>query len=224
MSDIRVVLLLLVLSPALGLAQSAEPVSPPLVQVEDAPPAEALAPLEGAALGLDVSVTQAVEPRPPVPRAGRVFTETLVGGLGGVGGSFAGLLGGVFLTGGSSCAGDCRPTGAIGGMLMGFSLGAATGVYASGRMMGGRGQLLPTLTAGLLSGGAVTLLYANDGVGEGGAAALLLLPLVSSVVTYELTSSWSSPAEPAPGNTGAWWAPTVGVSGQGAALGLTGRF
>ncbi|HZI14316.1 MAG TPA: hypothetical protein VE153_28370 [Myxococcus sp.] len=222
MSDIRVVLLLLALVPAVGLAQSP---APPLVEVEDARREEAGGPVVPTAREAEAEVK--AKANPPVPLGGRVFVETLVGGLAGVGGTLVGVLG-TGLAGGldSSCAGpNCKHTLLVGGALVGFSLGAASGVYFSGSKLGGQGRLAPTLGLSLLSGLGGTLLYASDTVGDGAVPLLALLPLVSSIAAYELSGAWASPAEgtPAPG-TGAWWTPTVGVSGRGASLGLTGRF
>jgi hypothetical protein len=234
-SDIRVVLLLLALSPAVGLAQSPEPASPPLVEVEDAPRSageEAVLPQSSREASHAPGVLPArkakvkAEAKPPVPVVGRVFAESLVGGLAGLGGAFVGVLGTAAAGGLGSCAGpNCKNTLVVGGLLVGFSLGAAGGVAVSGANLGGRGSLWPTLGVGLLSGVGGTLLYASDTVGDGAVPLLLALSLGSSIAAYELSGAWEAPGKDTPAlSTGAWWTPTVGVSERGAALGLTGRF
>lgn len=230
-SDIRVVLLLLALCPAVGLAQPGEPVPPPpLVEVEDAPAVEAgMPPLEAEVLVPLEPAMQATRARRPVPAAGRVVVESLGGALAGVGGAFFGLLGAVVLeAGGSSCeGGHCKPSGLVTGLILGASLGTATGVAVSGSLLDGQGRLLPTLGMGLLTGGGAAALYATGVAGDSTIAILCVLPLITSIATYELTGAWfpaGARAQPASGAGTAWWTPTVGVSGRGATLGLTGRF
>jgi hypothetical protein len=230
-SDFRVVLLLLALSPAVGLAQSSEAASPPLVKAEAEEvvvfPRKPGEPAQGQVVPSTREAEVEAKATPPVPVGGRVFVETLVGGVAGLGGALVGGLGmGLAEFGvGGLAGGNRKHTLFVGGVLVGCSLGAASGVYFSGSKLGGQGRLLPTLGLGLLAGLGGTALYASDAVGDGTVPLLALLPLVSSVAAYELSGAWAAPAgnSPAP-STRAWWTPTVGVTGQGASLGLTGRF
>lgn len=228
MSDIRVVLLVLALSPGLVLAQSAELQPPPLVGVEEAAevrvapvPAEALPPRAAPEVGATAE--------PPGRMAGRVVLEALGGSLAGVGGGFAGIVASLPLGGlGPSCdGGNCPARGLVAGGIMGWSLGAAVGVYGAASMAEGRGRFLPTLGLGLLSGGAAAGLYMSDAVGDEAIPLLLALPLATSIVTYEVTSAMSRQSHVPSAQareSGAWWTPTVGVSSRGGSLGLTGRF
>ncbi|MCP3138484.1 hypothetical protein [Pyxidicoccus xibeiensis] len=230
MPDIRVVLLMLVLSPGLVRAQALEPVSvpPPLVAVEDAPELEVAPVAPEAMSSMEVAQVQ-WQPDPPGRIVGRVLFESMGGTLAGVGGAFVGLLGSLMMGGLSwDCTGDsCDGRGLVGGALVGWSLGAATGVYGGGALLDGRGRFLPTVGMGLLSGGVAAGLYVSRTADDELVPLLIALPLVTSIVTYEITSARTAPA-PRPladsRGTGAWWTPTVGVSERGGSLGLIGRF
>ncbi|MFP2904531.1 hypothetical protein ACLESD_05640 [Pyxidicoccus sp. 3LFB2] len=228
MSDIRVVLLVLaLLAPGLGFAQTPELAPPPLVQVEDA--AEAVeAPVLDEALSLRAAPAVEWKRDPPERVMGRVLLESMGGTLGGAGGGLVGLLSSLAL--GGMCLGDgdvCDGRPLVAGALVGWSLGAAIGVYGSGALLDGRGRLLPTVGLGLLAGGASAALYMSDRVGDGIVPVLLMLPLVTSIVAYEVSAA-SPPSQAktlsASQATGAWWTPTVGVSSRGGSLGLSGRF
>ncbi|WP_164006799.1 hypothetical protein [Pyxidicoccus trucidator] len=230
MSDIRVVLLVLALAPGLGFAQSVDLAPPPLIDAEEVGP-EAAAETPAVDEALPSRVAPAVEWKqdPPERVMGRVLLESLGGTLGGVGGGLAGLLAmlplGDLAMGCSGDACDGRPM--VAGAVVGWSLGTAIGVYGSGALLGGRGRFLPTLGLGLLAGGASAALYMSRAVGDETVPLMLLLPLVTSIVTYEVTAASGPPRAKtlaASRATGAWWTPTVGLSPSGGSLGLTGRF
>lgn len=226
MSDIRVVLLVLALVPGRVLAQSPEPVPPPLVEASEEVEAED-APVPEAALP-SRAVAEAQGQSEPAGRVmGRVLLEVMTGGLSGV----AGIAAGAYLSQASlSCAGDCSgELDLVGGVLIGWSMGAALGVYGGGALADGRGGFLPTMGMGLLTGGAATGLYATSALDDFGAVPLLMgLSLVGTIVTYEITSARASPGRRAPADDsqsgGASWTPSVQLSPRGGALGLTGRF
>lgn len=229
MSDIRVVLCVLALAPGLAFAQSRELQAPPLVEVEDS--READTPVREEARPSAEAVTEARwAPEPPERVAGRVLLESMGGAVAGVGGGFVGILAVLpFYEPLTGCDGDsCNGESLVGGALVGWSLGAALGVYGSGAMMDGKGRLLPTVGLSLLVGGATAGLYMSDVVGDETAPLLLALPLATSIITYEVTSSWErqrpSASVAAARPDGVWWTPTVGVTPHGGALGLAGHF
>jgi hypothetical protein len=225
MSDIRVVFLLLVLAPGVGLAQSSVPeplLLPPLVSAPPEPePSLALIP------------EQSAEARPGVerysPSAGRVVVEGLGGAAGGVVGTLGGLLIGLSTGVGEDCGDDVcngRPLGAMG--ILGFATTAAPSVYVSGRLMGGRGRFIPTVVSGMVAGGLSATAHMG-GVDNSPEMTLLLLgfPLIASMVAYEVSAAWASPepktlaksrgSEPL-------WAPQVTLLPGGGSVGLAGSF
>jgi hypothetical protein len=229
-SDIRVVLLVLGLFPGVVLAQSTELQPPPLIGVEEVAEGEQAASVPPEALPSRSAAEVEWAPEPPGRVAGRVLLESMGGAVGGVGGAFMGMVATLPFGGlGLGCAGDgCDGSGLVGGALVGWSLGAALGVYGSGSMLDGRGRFLPTVGLGLLTGGAAAGLYMSDIGAEQVFPLLILVPLATSIVTYEVTSSWAQPQPrtlaASSRGTGAWWTPTVGVSSRGGTLGLMGRF
>ncbi|MCY1016017.1 hypothetical protein [Pyxidicoccus sp. MSG2] len=231
MPDIRVVLLVLGLFPGMVLAQSTEPLQPPpLIGVEDVVEGEEAEPVPPEALPSRATPELEWAPEPPGRVAGRVLLESMGGAVGGVGGAFMGLVatlpfGGLEL----GCDGDvCDGSGLVGSALVGWSLGAALGVYGSGSMLEGRGRFLPTVGLGLLAGGASAGLYMSGALEGEATPLLIILPLATSIITYEVTSSWNQPGPralaAASHGSGTWWTPTVGVSSRGGSLGLMGRF
>ncbi len=231
MSDIRVVLLVLaLLAPGLGFAQTSDLAPPPLVAAEEVGTAEEVIAVPDAAKPSSVSLGVEWQRDPPERVMGRVLLESMGGTLGGVGGGLAGLLSMLPLGGLSiGCDGDvCDGRPLVGGALVGWSLGTAIGVYGSAALLDGRGRFLPTLGLSLLAGGASAGLYMSRAVGDETVPLMLLLPLVTSIITYEVTAA-SPPSRhgtvaAASRDTGAWWTPTVGMSPHGGSLGLTGRF
>ncbi len=228
MSDTRVVLLVLALLPGVVLAQSADLAPPPLVEApaaEEAPEA----PVPDEALPSSAVPEAVWRPDPPGRVMGRVLLESMVGTLGGIGGGLAGALGSLGAGGLSvGCVDICNGEPVVGGALVGWSLGTAVGVYGAGTYLDGRGRFLPTLGVGLLTGGAAAGLYMAEVFDDDSILPLFFgLPLVASIITYEVTSARTAPPPrslAASRNTGAWWTPTVQVSPRGGALGLTGRF
>jgi hypothetical protein len=226
-SDIRVVLLVLALVPGRGLAQSPELEPPPLVEASSEEVEAEDAPVPEAALPSRAVAEAQGNPQPAGRVMGRVLLEVMTGGLSGV----AGIATGAFLSQASLiCAGDCSgELDLVGGVLIGWSMGAALGVYGGGALADGRGGFLPTMGVGLLTGGAATGLYAMNALDDVSAVPLFMgLSLVGSILTYEMTSARASPGRHAPTDdsrsTGASWTPSVQLSPRGGALGLTGRF
>ena len=228
-SDIHVVLHVLALCLGAGFAQASDLVPPPLVAVEDVGAVEAEAPVPDEALPARGASAVEWQRDPPERVMGRVLVESMGGTLGGVGGGLVGLLAMLPLGGAAmDCSGDsCNARGLLAGAMVGWSLGAAIGVHGSGGLLAGRGRFLPTLGLGVLAGGASAGLYMAEAVGDEAVPLLLLLPLVTSIITYEVSSA----AGPSRSSTlaaarppGAGWMPTVEVSSRGGSLGLTGRF
>ncbi|MFP2929801.1 hypothetical protein ACLESO_32335, partial [Pyxidicoccus sp. 3LG] len=123
--------------------------------------------------------------------------------------------------------GGCSGRGLMGGALVGWSLGVATGVYGSGAALDGRGRFLPTMGLSLLTGALAAGLYTQTAIDDEVLPLLFMVPLATSIVTYEVTSAHArlEPRErAATRDTGAWWTPTVNVSERGGSLGLVGRF
>lgn len=223
MPDIRVLLFLAAWAPGAALAQEAEPeplLAPPLM----AAPEEPVDPL-----GPPLETVEAPRPqvRPYSVSPARLSVEV----LGGAAGGFLATLATLIVANSSdvdrlSCRGDACDGRLLGALaIAGCGLGSTAAVYASGELMGGQGRLLPTLATGLALGGAGAGLY-YAGVGERAEVVIpiLALPMVSSILAYELSGAMSaSPSResPAPGVT---WAPSFTVSPKGGTFGLTGRF
>jgi hypothetical protein len=226
MPDIRVLLFLAAWAPGAVLAQAAEPgplLAPPLVAAPEEPAFTPGPPLEA------VEVPRP-EVRPYSVSPARVSVEV----LGGAGGGFLATLATLIVANASdvdrlSCRGDVCDGHLLGALaIAGCGLGSTAAVYASGELMGGQGRLLPTLLSGLALGGAGAGLY-YAGVGESAEVVIpiMALPMVSSVIAYELSGALSvsrphSLAEPSA--SGVTWAPSFTVSPKGSTFGLIGRF
>jgi hypothetical protein len=126
------------------------------------------------------------------------------------------------------CQGDVCRGRAVGAMaIMGFAVAAAPSVYVSGRFMGGRGRFIPTAVSGLVAGGISAAAYMGGADSFELTLLLLGLPLVSSLVAYEVSAAQASPelrtlaksrgSEPR-------WAPRVALLPGGGSLGLAGSF
>lgn len=227
MPDIRVLLFLAAWAPGAVLAQSAAPeppLAPPLVTAPEEP-----AFIPGPSLE-EVAVSRP-EVKPYALSPARVSVEV----LGGAGGGFLMTLATLIVANSSSvdrlnCRnGDVCDNRLLGTLAMvGCGVGSTVSVYASGELMGGQGRLLPTLISGLASGGAgAGLYYAGLAEDAESVIPLMVLPMVSSIVAYELSASLSqspshaAPVSPTPGVT---WAPSFTVSPKGGTFGLVGRF
>jgi len=226
MPDIRVLLLCVALAPGAVLAQVAAPeplLAPPLVEAPEEP---AFTP------GLTPEEVEASR-----PQAGhhslspaRITVEV----LGGAGGGVVATLATLIVVNSSdvdrlNCRGDVCDNRIIGALaIAGCGLGSTAAVYASGALMGGRGRLLPTLVSGLAMGGVAAGLY-YAGVDDSAEVVipLMALPMVSSIVAYEVSAAWgASPPRTLAASraAGATWAPTLALTSRGGTLGLTGRF
>jgi hypothetical protein len=226
MPDIRVLLLLVALVPGAVLAQAAAPeplLAPPLVTAPEEP---AFAP------GLSLEEVEAFRPeaRPYSVSPARVAVEV----LGGAGGGVVATLATLIVVNSSdvarlNCRGDFCDGRLIGVLaIAGCGLGSTAAVYGSGELMGGQGRLLPTLVAGLAMGGVGAGLY-YAGVGESAEVVIpiMALPMVASIVAYEVSAAWgSSPSHPPAASrpAGATWAPTIALTPRGGTVGLSGRF
>jgi hypothetical protein len=227
MPDIRVLLLLVASVPGAVLAQAAAPeplLAPPLVTAPEEP---AFTP------GLPPEEVEASRPeaRPYLFSPPRVLVEV----LGGAGGGVVATLATLIVVNSSdvdrlNCRnGDVCDNRAIGALaIAGCGLGSTAAVYASGELMGGQGRLLPTLVAGLAMGTVgAGLYYAGAEDSAEVVIPLMALPMVSSIVAYEVSAAWGT-SQPrtlaASRSAGATWAPAIVLTPRGGTLGLTGRF
>ncbi len=171
--------------------------------------------------------------RPPARSAdatglgGRVVAEVL-GAVVGVG---AGVGLGLGLTCVLPSGRDCDRTGDVAStMVTAGAFAMPVGVYTAGTLAGGRGSLgytmLGGLTGALLSVPVIALSDSVDAKAAG-AVAVIVLPVLGSILGYE----WSAPSRPAPGaatarrGLGASWSLGVAPRGRdGAMVGVSARF
>jgi hypothetical protein len=122
---------------------------------------------------------------------GSIAARVVIEGLGGLGFALIGALGGVAL----GCAAQCGETAfaprsiAIGAMA-GIILGLPTGIWVVGNGLDGEGNLGWTFlgsVAGWLTAGAGVM--ALRGLGDGGAAWVVLLPIAGGILGYEVSSA-----------------------------------
>lgn len=111
------------------------------------------------------------------------------------------------------------------GAWLGSSVGFALGVWSGGSLLGGQGQLLPTLggmALGMLAGvGAFNL---SGGYINAATGLALMLPYALSLAAYELSSAAVAAPSPAPAPGLARLQPVVSFAPGGGMLGLAGRF
>ncbi len=187
--------------------------APPMVSVPDEPeagvaptttmpmPKISNAPLEPET----AEQIEAVKAEPP----GRMKRVGLSLAFGAASGAAVGLVGG--LIGLAVGPGQLQPMGNGWSLAaLGFCLGAPVGVLIAGWLFDGNGAWWATLL-GDAAGALIGLAAVGFGGPEGGAA-LFTLPLVGSVLAYEMTSDVTV-------------APTVSLlRGGGGTVGLVGRF
>jgi len=112
-------------------------------------------------------------------------------------------------------------------MVAGMALTAPIGVYLAGHFAEGAGLFLPTLAGSLASGGltALTLAAISHPVTPVGVLALVVSPLVGSIIGYEVSHSFVSHRRRSAAASGVQVLPTAGVTPSGTGvLGLAGRF
>lgn len=196
---LSVVLSLLLLAPGAALAQEAAAPQP-----------------ERAELPASLHLVDPPAQPEEVPQLLRVLVLTtgvvMTGTLGGVAGLVLGL---VMCTG----SGPCSDT-AILGLAAGATLSAPLGAALTGALMEGRGSYEGSLAGAVVGAGlgtAATLWLIDDGPPET-IALFPVLTVLGAVIGYELSHSLNTPAKEVR------FQPVLAVSGQGAALGLGGRF
>lgn len=197
--------------PAWPTAPSAQPAYPPQgpadAQGVIQPPAVANLPYDQVAAAEAKAKTEEPPGRPLRIITGLLFGAG-VGALGGLAGGFAGAA--------TLPDQALQPIGAgWTGAAIGFGLAAPLGVLLSGWLFDGDGSGLATFVGDLLGGGigVAAVLFG----GQDGTPLLFALPLVGSVVGYEVTSPSSRSAV----QVSATFAPT---RDGGGIVGLSGRF
>ncbi len=237
----RLVLCLSLLMSSLGSAQTADEewnpytpsspapsVPPPLVPAE--PPAPPSAPAPASPQGEIIPREPDAEAPSKGMTAVRLVATPFSGIIGVFGGSMAGaIFGGVFML--PFCTDALRSPDQNPGCVVGFAavsslgatLGATATVYWTGRVLGGHGQFLPTLTGAALG----TTMGAISGTVSSNTLVLLLGlgvgPILGAVLGYELSHAWTDASRPP--RTGFAVLPVVGAAPGGGLLGgLSGRF
>ncbi|MFZ5470930.1 MAG: hypothetical protein ACOZIN_16000 [Myxococcota bacterium] len=199
-----------------------EPSPPPLLPADEPEPR---APLPSEGVASPPSATSFAEPqRNDVLRIG---LELLLGGLGEMGLGVVGAYTGCAVTPPTGDVFGCLGA-AVGGALIGGTIGAALGVTAAGALFGREGLFIGALggsVIGLLSGGLLiaALASANDAGAVVGGVALLTLPVVGAIVGYEWTSTGDQPQR-LPSR--ALFVPTAASTrdGRGVSFGVGGFF
>jgi hypothetical protein len=231
MSCSRLALLLIVLSvllPVRGLAQT----PPPLVPA----PTEEEPPYEPEAEGSESEGRRWDEPSvsDEAPRehfgltTGRVTLEFLGGSVLGLA---AGIPGAILAVNGAFCDG-CESEGAFfAGLSLSFAgltLGSALGIKGMGSLLGGEGRFLSALAGtsiGGLSGLGLGLLIGFAAGSELWIIPTLAGPIVGGIIAYEASHADARQERSAPSRSATGVLPVVGVSPRGDILcGLAGRF
>jgi hypothetical protein len=201
----RLALCLTLLAPSLGFAQTPDDGWSPYTPTEPAPSTPPpLVPAEPPALpaGPAPPTPQgALTPRKPsseVPSGGRAGLRLVAAPFSGIAGAMGGSMAGVIISGIfllpfciDALSNPDRNPGCVVSFFASASLGATLGatgcVYLTGRVLGGRGQFLPSL-AGALVGAT---LGAASGTASSNMLVLLLGlgagPIIGSIVGYEIS-------------------------------------
>lgn len=217
-SLLGLVSLLLLLVPRIGSAQAAWG-QQPSARLSLLPEATM-----GAAPGMGVSAGARD------PMGARIGAEVLLGSLLGAGGLLGGGLVGIAVAESVTCGvDDCLDgLGYVGaGVVAGIALTAPIGVYIAGHFAEGEGQFLPTLAGSLAGGGvtALTLAAISRPVSGVGVLALVVSPLVGSIVGYEVSHAFVSRERRNAAGSDVQVLPTAGVTPSGTSVfGLVGRF
>ncbi|MCK8497730.1 hypothetical protein [Myxococcus fulvus] len=153
--------------------------SPPVVSVPDAAVPESSAQARSASLAAQ-----------PYRRGRHLPLGILLGGAGLVSGATVGLVAGNWLAG---CAGfPCwNSVGLAFSLGVGSSIGAASGVYLSGRWLQGEGRFGYTLLGAAIGAMPSALLVSSNspGVATLGVLNLVVTPILGSFVGYRLSHS-----------------------------------
>ncbi|HEX8699204.1 MAG TPA: hypothetical protein VF815_10240 [Myxococcaceae bacterium] len=233
----RVLPLLLLLASSTAFAQSPPPLVPaPSQEQQPVSPEEQPTP-EGEIIPHRYEPTLA--PAPGVS-AGRVMLELLGGVVGGLGGTLVGgIVAGALVAVADDCVDGtaaCETASAV-IIIPSIALGMALGVYAFGKLLGGKGSFSATLLG--LGVGLGTGLLAGLAGGEGGTlvVGVLLGPLIGAIIGYEVSSAGavSSPTPdpkkrlPDPDEYASrprlQWSPMVGTTPRGGIFaGISGGF
>ena len=209
-------LLVVLLAPAVWAQQSPDLSAPPLVPApfEDEvvpPPPVAATPQVGRVSNrpLEPVPAAATEQEEPPGRAKRIGWSF---GFGAVSGAAVALAGG--LIGLSVHGAQAKPIGnGWTGAALGFTVGAPVGVLIAGLLFDGNGAWWATIIGDVI-GAAISLAAIGFGGPEGTPAAFTL-PLIGSVIGYEITSVANRTVV----------APTVSLlRGGGGSIGVVGQF
>lgn len=230
MSCPRLALLLLVLSvllPVQGLAQTPPPLVPAPAEEEPYEP-ETENPESEEGPWDEHSLRQEASREHFGLRTGRVTLEFL-------GGSVLGIAGGIPGAVLAISAGFCDGCESLGGFFAGVSLsfagltvGSALGIKAMGSLLGGEGRFLTTLAGtslGGVSGLGLGLIIGFAAGSELWIIPTLVGPIVGGIIAYELSHANALQARSEPSSPGMGVIPVVSVSpGGGIIGGLAGRF
>jgi hypothetical protein len=195
-------LLLCLLLPLKGLAQTPSPVEEPAPSVTEPPlipaPAQPQAPADSPRDSGDENKGEII-PRewPPAEDRAPAVPRILVEFLGGTVGGTLGAIPGTILFAANLCFSTCSDeseTGAIFGLGLAFAglvFGTAYGIDVGGDFMDGHGRFLPA-AGGVALGSLVGLLGAGavgNSSGEAGLLFAILGPVVGGIVGYELSNT-----------------------------------
>jgi hypothetical protein len=230
MSCPRLAPLLLVLSvllPIRGLAQTPPPLVPAPTEEEPYEPgAENSESEEGS---WDEDSSRGGGPREGFGlRTGRITLGFLGGSVLGIA---AGIPGAILAVEGAFCDG-CESTGGffagVSLSFAGLTLGSALGIKGMGSLLGGEGRFLSTLAGtslGGVSGLALGLIIGFAAGSELWIIPTLAGPIVGGIIAYELSHANALRENPALSSSGTGVIPVVSVSpGGGIIGGLAGRF
>jgi hypothetical protein len=222
LSKLPLLLLVLLLTPAAGLASTQDAPQEPAAQEETLSPAQELQEeeaVEPKQYDRPVRLLEDSElPRPRAPRGGRIAAELGLGLLTGA----AGAVAGTFVVGALACRSSfagCLIGAVLGGGL-GLAFASSAGVWWAGDLSGADGTYGSALLGSLVGVAvAIPLLYVGP-LGYLG----LVAPLVGAVIGYGMSIS-PEPESPAMALLGRTrLQPLLSVSPQGSFVGLGGRF
>lgn len=240
----RLVLCLSLLVATAGLAQDSKVPPPPGTTPTDAPVSPPLMPAgesseQPALPGEGWSDYEQDDTGDPARFAGRLLLQPPAGLLTGAVGGVVGIIPAytlsiltcVVLLDGSKAT-DCAIAGTYAGTALSVSIGTGIGVFAVGRLLGGRGQSGAALGGALLGSALGTAIGLGSGVDIVYVSALLLVgPAVGATLLYAISDgSFPDPTRPvAPPSEEvdeyAWVLPMVSTTRTGGIIGgLIGRF
>lgn len=229
MSRPRLALLLLVLSvllPAQGLAQTPPPLVPAPAPEEPYEPGAEAPESEGAPRD-ELIPREWTPPESPGLRISRIMLELLGGTVLGIAGGFPGAA---LAVGEAFCDGCGSEAGFLAGVslsFVGLTVGSALGIKGLGSLLDGEGRFLSTLagtTLGGLGGLGLGLIIAFAG-SELWILPVLAGPILGGIIAYENSHANFLQEHSAPSASGTSVIPVISVSPQGGIIGgLAGRF